>query len=118
MVMFDIEAALVGWLAERTGVPAFGSVPEDKPPEFLTVERTGGATALGIDRPTVAVQAWAESPAAAMGLALKICRLAVERMAQEVAQVSSCKADATYSFPDPKSRRARCQLVLDIVSRP
>ena len=107
MVMFDIEAALVGWLAERTGVPAFGSVPEDKPPEFLTVERTGGATALGIDRPTVAVQAWAESPAAAMGLALKIRRLAVER-----------KADATYSFPDPKSRRARCQLVLDIVSRP
>ncbi|WP_041239482.1 hypothetical protein, partial [Gordonibacter pamelaeae] len=67
---------------------------------------------------TVAVQAWAESPAAAMGLALKIRRLAVERMAQEVAQVSSCKADATYSFPDPKSRRARCQLVLDIVSRP
>lgn len=115
---FDIEAALVSWIAERAGVPAFGAVPEDGPPRFVTIERTGGPTSLGVDRPTVAVQVWAGSRADASGLALAIRRLAVERMAQEVAQVSSCTANATYDFPDPKSRRARCQLVLDIVSRP
>lgn len=70
--MFDIESELVSYLLDE-GFAAFGDVPEDKPQEFVTVERTGGTiTAHVKDDAMVAVQSWAASRADASALSVRV----------------------------------------------
>lgn len=114
---FDIEQALIEWLPGKLGVPCFDDPPDDKPAEFVTVERTGGETSLGVDRPLVAVQAWAGTRANASALAAS-ARAALVNDSWEIAEVCRCAVSSTYNFPDPDSRKARYQLDVEMVTRP
>lgn len=69
--MFDVESELVHYLLDA-GFAAFGDVPEDRPQQFVTVERTGGTVTEHVkDDAMVAVQSWAASRADASVLAVK-----------------------------------------------
>lgn len=117
-VAFDVVAALVAWLPGVSGAPAFAEVPRERPEKFVTVERTGGGFSVGIDRPALAVQAWASSNAEAAELALAIRDALALRCAREVPQVCRCSVEGLYSFPDPDSRMSRYQLSVYMTTRP
>ena len=115
---FNVEAALVSWLPGALGVPAYADVPASRPPSFVTVERTGGSCSVGVDRPALAVQAWAPTRAEASELALRARDALTLRCVAEVPQVCRCEVDGLYSFPDPDSRQARYQLNVYMATRP
>lgn len=114
---FDIEQALVEWLPGRCGAPCFAEVPGRRPARFLTVERTGGGSSLGVDRPLLAVQAWGRSAADASELAMA-ARDALVLDSWEIPEVCRCSVSSIYRFPDPDSRAARYQLDVEAVTRP
>ena len=114
---FDVEQALIEWLPGKVGFPCYAEPPGDRPGRFVTVERTGGETSLGVDRPLVAVQAWGASRADASGLAAAV-RDALVLDSWEIAEVCRCRVSSSYSFPDPDSRQARYQLDVEMVTRP
>lgn len=115
--MFDVEQALIEWIPAKVGAPCYAEVPDPRPAEFVTVERTGGETSLGVDRPKLAVQAWGDTPALASALAGRL-RLALALESWEIPEVCRCRVPSTYRFPDPDSRQARYQLDVDMVTRP
>lgn len=112
MQAFSVTEALVSWLLAM-GYEASSDVPGDQPGEFVTVERTGGPASSFVDRPTVAVQCWADTDERAEALSHEV-RL---RMLTELPPrgVHSVRANAgPYKFNDPATRRPRYQLVLDV----
>lgn len=115
---FDVLSALTSWLPGRLGVPCSTKVPDPRPSEFVTVERTGGPYSLGKDEPYLAVQAWAATEAGAYTLVLA-ARDAIALMArEEIPQVCSVTVGSIYEFPDPDGRQARYQLDAYLVTRP
>lgn len=104
------EAILVSYL-NGVGFQAFGGVPESRPGEFVTVERTGGRRTRVIDSGTYAVQVWAGSTAEAMTLANRVADLLVDAP-RVVDAVASVDVVSVYNFPDPDSRQARYQLTV------
>lgn len=116
MTLFSIEEALISWLPDATGLPAYAEVPSQRPQEFLTVERVGGPTETGIDRPAVAIQVWAASRARAEEIALDCRQMMAERAAECIPQIRSVSCSATHPFPDPDSRAERYQLSLSLVT--
>lgn len=112
MEPFSVTEAMVGWLASL-GHRASADVPNPMPDEFVTVERTGGGASDWIDRPLVAVQAWALTPERAEALANSV-RLSLLTTAPP-AGIHSVRANTgPYKFYDPETRRPRYQLVLDV----
>lgn len=62
----DILSVLCNYLSERTGLLTATEIPKTTPKRFITVIRNGGARDYAaLDRPTITVQAWAETEAAA-----------------------------------------------------
>lgn len=110
---FDIEQALIEWLPGELGVPCYAEEPADMPESFATIERTGGATSLGVDRPLIALQLWAPSRAEASALAA-LARTALVMRSWKVPHICRCAVSSSYNFPDPDSRRARYQLDLEL----
>ena len=106
---FSIIQALIEWLPGEIGVPAHDAPPDPRPRRFATVERVGGESAVGIDRPVLAVQLWAPSNAEAEELALE-CRDALNLRAASIPCVHGVHAGSPVSFPDPDSRSARYQI--------
>lgn len=110
----NVEAWLIAHLSEALGVPAYADVPEERPSEFVTVERTGGASELFRDMPTVAVQCWAVTRYEASEMALKARDACMDYgSAPNVCRVS---VQSMYDFPDPDSRQPRYQLVVELVT--
>ena len=116
-VAFDVVAALVFWIAGKSGVPAYAEVPKTRPSSFVTVERTGGGSELGIDRPNLAIQAWAPTNAEAASLALKVRDALIKECAFEIPKVCRCSVQGLYSYPDPDSRSSRYQLSVYMTTR-
>lgn len=113
---FNIEAALIAWLPQQVGVPAYAQVPDPRPSTFLTVERTGGNGVIGIDNPVIQVQAWADTAYNASQLALKV-RDAVLYEAVEIPQVRHVDVGSgPYSSPDSESRQPAYQVVFNMVT--
>lgn len=101
----DIEPHLIGFL-NRAGLAAeaFPEAPEQRPQRFLTVERTGGAGDFRVDRPTVAVQAWAPTLTDAQALMRDADRAIQERLA-DGRPVTSCRRIGFARFPAEGSPR-------------
>ena len=95
------------------GFKAFADVPNPRPKEFVTVERTGGSEDYGrIDRPSVAVQAWSSSRYEASELMNRVD--ACMRTITQDARVSKCKRNTMYNYPDDS--QARYQAVYNLVT--
>ncbi len=117
MTAFDVMAATCAELSARLGVPCASEVPSPRPDEFATVERTGGGYSLARDEPSLAVQLWAETDAAAYTLALA-AREVLRNMRETVPQVCRVEVGSIYSFPDPDSRSRRYQIDAYMTTRP
>jgi hypothetical protein len=110
------ETLLIGLLnaddaIQQDGIEAFPEIPEDRPPRFLTVERTGGQRTPLMDYPTWAVQCWGSDREDASTLA----DLVADRIATGLVldgRVASLDVTSSYNFPDPDSGQARYQLVV------
>lgn len=110
---FDVEAALISFLQTETGVATFADVPNPRPAEFLTVERTGGPrTDLVVDNPMIAVQCWSTSRARASQLA-RVVDSALMVFAYEP-HIHKVERTSLYNFPDERGNQARYQLVVQI----
>ncbi|MBS6363798.1 MAG: hypothetical protein KH427_00870 [Actinomycetaceae bacterium] len=113
------EALVISFLNRKTvtgqtRARAYGDVPEKRPDRFITVERVGGVRGLHMDRPLLAVQAWAGSRAQAMILADQLAALFTSVLPLEKT-VASSTVSSLYNFPDPLSRAARYQLTLNLI---
>lgn len=113
--MSDIssEARLVTW-ARSAGWDARGEVPNPRPANFVTVERTGGSRDFFFDHPTWAIQVWASSHATAREQAFQLSSQLVDPIAGFAAGPAVCDVDvdSVYDFPDPDSGQARYQLTV------
>lgn len=114
---FDSVEALIGWLPGKLGVPVYAEVPKSRPDSFITIERTGGATEIGADRPALAVQTWGATNALAAELAYQVRDELVLRCAHEIAQICSCTVEGLYNYPDPDTSQSRYQLSVYLVCR-
>lgn len=117
MQSMNVEQRLADWLGGALSVPVFWSVPESRPPSFVTVERTGGARdSQAIDRPTVAIQCWAGTRAEASCLAYEVDSL-LPSFAREKG-VCSVRRNSLVNWPDidGTGSRPRYQIVVDLVT--
>ena len=108
---FSIVQALIEWLPGEIGAPVHDAAPDPRPRKFATIERVGGESGVGIDRPVLAVQLWAPTAAEAEELALE-CRDALNLRAASIPRVHGAHASSPVSFPDPDSRSARYQITV------
>ena len=109
----NIEATIISYLNEN-GIKAVSDVPKDRPERFVTVERTGGThDSVVLDRPTVAVQAWASTRYEASELMMEVD--ALMRNLVSVEGVNRCKRNSLYNYPD-ESGHPRYQAVYDLVT--
>lgn len=115
---YDVLSALCAWLPGKLGVPCSTQVPDPRPAEFVTVERTGGGYSLGRDNPYLAVQAWSGTEAGAYTLALAAREAIAVLAREELPEVCQATVEGVYAFPDPDSRQSRYQLDAYLVTRP
>lgn len=108
-----LEAFLIDWLGEQTGLDVYGEVPEGHPAAFYLVERTGSQTANHITTATVAIQSWNSG---SMYEAAEMNETMIETMKSLVQEpeISACKLSADYNFTDTDTKYYRFQAVYNI----
>lgn len=117
MQSINVEQRLADWLGALLSVPVLWGVPEDRPPSFVTVERTGGARdSRVVDRPTVAIQCWAGTRAEASILAYEVDSLLPSFAGED--GICSVKRNSLVNWPDidGSGSRPRYQIVVDLVT--
>ncbi len=114
VIDMNIETKIINYL-NKNGFQAYANVPSSRPASFVTVERTGGShDSVVIDRPTVAIQAWADKRLSASELAYSV-RDALSEMVSE-ANICKVSINSIYNYPDHESGSNRYQLVVDFVT--
>jgi hypothetical protein len=112
--MYSVTAAFIDWLISH-GYDAH-SYPPAEGVEFVTVERTGGGVVDMVDRPTIAIQTWAQTEERAEDMANEIRYLVLTETPPEGVHSVAVNTGA-YRFYDEYTRLPRFQLVLDVVSQ-
>lgn len=107
-----IIITVMDYLAEQTGLPAFGETPADPPDEFLVIEKTGSGLVDHISRATIAIQ----SNARKLLRAAEINELVKSAMASivELSSISAARLSSDYNFTDTAEKRYRYQAVYDV----
>lgn len=112
--MYSVTAAFIDWLtAMDYSAHSYPPIDED---EFVTVERTGGGVADMVDRPTIAIQTWAQTEERAEDMANEI-RLSILTSPLPTGVQTARINTGAYRFYDEDTRLPRFQLVLDVVSQ-
>lgn len=110
--MANIELIIIQWLNEN-GHQAFADVPNPKPTEFVTVEKTGGGIRnVRIGSARVAVQCWSTSRYNAARLADTVISQLDALLAMP--HVRYATVNSLFNFPDADGKKARYQIVLDV----
>lgn len=114
----DAESMLVAFLKTVVTVPVSTRVPQTRPASFVRVWRTGGAAVNRVlDRPTITVQAWADSSVDAAELARK-CREALLSKSTTMPLVRGVEEQTgPYSDPDPETGIPRYSLTVRLSVR-
>lgn len=113
----DAERMAVDALNASPEVPAtaYYDVPEERPGEFITVQRTGGTRGEGaLETPTLLVQCWAGSRARACAVADAAAR-ALLGMPGGVDDCFHVSIASEYRDRDMESGTARHNLVAQMV---
>lgn len=114
--MFDVITALCAYLFKKVGIDCYSYPPDERPDEFITIERTGGAYSLAKDEPNLAVQCWSTTETDAYTLALAT-REALRMSCDYVDQICKVEVTSIYNFPDPDSDMWRYQIDVYLVTR-
>jgi hypothetical protein len=119
MMFGDIEEAVRLYL--DGSVPAFGSVPPNRPDEFITVERIGGPGNVILDRPMLDIHCWAEKDTRADQIA-RFARAEVFGLAgQTISGITVSRVEEVSGqrrLPDPKSKQPRYVFAVELYVRP
>lgn len=131
LVAPDAVALSIAWLAQelpdmpdQTPVTVTRAVPNPRPPTFVTVRLIGGEGRNGsnvpLDRPQVAIEAWAQTPAQAHDLAQNA--RAVMHAARGVVHAGTQvyrveEMGAPVDLPDPLSHQPRVTFSLLLTVR-
>lgn len=118
--MGNVEVLLVDFfnastIVQSENLEAFLDVPKERPDRFLTVERTGGPEGQITGTPTLAIQVWAEHRFEAGDMARLVA--GVVRSAVVLPWVGRVGIQSIYNFPDPDSKQARYQIVVELVTK-
>ncbi|WRS29610.1 hypothetical protein U6G28_08790 [Actinomycetaceae bacterium MB13-C1-2] len=114
----NITATVIQWLNGRphlvaAGLEAFATVRKERPPRFITVERTGGAIDTFRDLPNLAIQVWGQSVAECEDLS-NLLRRELPHLT-EISEIARVSIGSTYNWPDPDTKQARWQTVISLV---
>lgn len=107
-----IEQTVRDYLENKLDVPVFLMEPESIPPEYVTIERTGGGITNYIEHPTIAIQTY--------GVSLYRAALLMEEVKKamkfivELNPISSVELNASYNFTNTETKQFRYQAVYDI----
>ena len=107
-----IEAIVIDYLEQETGIPTYAERPKDPDPEYLLIERTGSSEEDLIQRVTIAVQSYADS----MYRAAEINELVEKAMKDitDLENISKCKKNSSYNYTDTESKKYRYQAVFNL----
>lgn len=108
----DTERFVASRLAETTGLKCVLEVPEIRPDEFVSVQRTGGPEERFSSSPTFAVQAWAKTRRRAAELMRQVNNALMGLMAFDC--VFGVDIEKSYRWPDPESGHERYQTVVNM----
>lgn len=112
--MYSVVSAFIQWL-NSLGFDAHSYPPNDST-EFVTVERTGGGVVDMVDRPSLAIQTWAQTETRAEDMANAIrYALLTSELPDGVHSVSI--NTGAYRFYDDETRLPRFQLYIDVASQ-
>lgn len=109
----DVEALVVSYLSQAMDCLVCTDVPNPRPTKVVTVERTGGTSWAGVDRPSLAIQCWAETRVDSASLAYAV-REALSDI-DALNEIGGISVDSLYNFPSEKGE-PRYQLVANLVS--
>lgn len=112
--MYSVTEAFINWLIAR-GYNAY-SYPPATGTEFVTVERTGGGVVDMVDRPSMAIQTWAQTEERAEAMIIDI-KVALLTRTLPIGVHSVSINSGGYRFYDEDTRLPRFQLYLDAVSQ-
>lgn len=108
-----IEKIVLQYLNTMLDVPAYMEMPEEPPPQFVLVEKTGSSTENHIESATLALQSYAGSLYLAAELNEKV-KKAMDNIAA-LTDISSSKRNADYNYTDTTRKQYRYQAVYDLV---
>lgn len=108
----DIERFVAEKVMDTTGFKTVLEVPEMRPDEFVSVERTGGPENRFSDSPTLAVQSWAKTRKRAAEMSKAVSNALKGLMAFDC--VFAVDIEKTYRWPDPESGHERYQTVVNL----
>lgn len=107
-----IEKIILDYLAEELSVPVYMEEPDDKPVEYIIIEKTASSDNNHIQDSTFAIQAYAKTLYEAAALSSQV--KAVMRVAADNLDIARCKLNAEYNFTDTQTKRYRYQSVWNI----
>ena len=108
-----IEKILYDHLSAALATPVYSQGPHPKPAECVIFEKTGGGRKGLLRTATVAVQSCAPSLYEAAALNDDVIG-AMDGFAA-LPEISACRLNADYPFPDTEQKEYRYQAVFDIV---
>lgn len=101
--------------ASLAGVPVFQGVPDRRPEEFVSFERTGGPMDdIVTDRAMFSVRCWSPTQKGARAVA-RAARDAIDGAADADPDVFGASVTSVYSDRDPDSGSPRVTVVCEIV---
>lgn len=114
MTAYSVTEEFVTWLASL-GYTASTYPAADVTPPYVTVERVGGGVEDLVDRPQIAVQAWAATEAEAEALATDI-RTEMLTSSRPYGVLSAFVDTGPYPFWDDSTGLPRYQIVFNCTS--
>lgn len=111
-----IEKKILDFLSERLSVPCYMAVPEMPPDNFIILEKTGSDEKDGLFRATLAVQSYGPRKESGLYEAAQLNEKVKASMQDAVVlpEVSGCKLNTDYNYPDITRKRPRYQAVFDL----
>lgn len=108
-----IEEVVIAYLSQRLSAPVVGSLPEDFPMTFVSVEKTGSYVRDHIVTETLAIQSWADTQynAAVLNKAVKAAMPGL----LELDCIGRVKLNTDYNYTDTTTKRQRYQAVYEVV---
>lgn len=107
-----IEEIIIRYMNRTLKVPAYAEMPEEKPKEFVLVEKTGSSKKNYIDSATIVLQSYAESMNKAAALNEEVKAAMDDIISCE--QISKSKLNSDYNFTNTETKQYRYQAVYEI----
>ncbi|MFT8592429.1 MAG: hypothetical protein ABF747_02290 [Bifidobacterium sp.] len=96
--------------------PASFSIPDERPQQFITVERVGGSDGLLFATPLLSVQVWDSSRWNASDAATRLVKPSLLNLVEHD-EIGAVDLLSIINNPDPESKQSRYQLSIQVSVR-